>query len=417
MSTWKALKSWKNTEYLIQNTTNKKIPIETSSYTNFETKLISFQNYIQDKYPLFEDFENLKNDFEIPKYCKAGVGDIYRINAWMGPKNTISNLHYDPNPNLIYDKKDSKFMYRHKHFRLKNTSQINLDKKVDVEKFPGFDSLEYWEFEINEGEMLFIPQICWSGSVALTMWIFTTVETNNSTLIPLSISITPEFYEKTVGVTTGTPFPDVFQFDTAGEPLTEFNPFLREYPVNRNITQVCFNTVICKVRDREVCESKTPKTDCFNLSQEFTSYFYVYYTVIGFNGVHHDSTSYMMDFSINNQTNRQSYLIYDVSISQKIQTFKNDAYRIYTGQNGEPINLQPGYSGQNGFNQFSQQNFNSPQWNPSVGNQNNQQRFVDQYGRLYIRNEYSQPINKHRISIKASKIPNKTTLQDMNKET
>eukprot|EP01080_Neovahlkampfia_damariscottae_P000542 gene542-8054_t len=179
ISTWKALKSWKNAEYLIENTTNKKIPIETSSYTNFETKLISFQNYIQDKssgylaqYPLFEDFENLKNDFEIPKYCKAGLGDIYMINAWIGPKNTISNLHYDPNPNLfcqikgkkkirIYDKKDSKFMYPHKHFRLKNTSQVNLDEEVDAEKFPGFDSLEYWEFEINEGEMLFIPCKFW----------------------------------------------------------------------------------------------------------------------------------------------------------------------------------------------------------------------------------------------------------------
>ena len=208
ISHWKALKNWKSKEYLIQNTTNKKIPIETSSYTNFERKNIPFQTYLQNQscgylaqvkkkkiffitsiqHRLFDDFENLKNDFEIPNYCKlSGEGDIYSINAWIGPKNTISPLHFDPNPNFfcqikgskkfrIYDKKDSNFLYPHKNFRLKNTSQIDLDKEIDDEKFPNFKSLEYWEFEIKEGECLFIPMKFWhyvkslDESISINFW-------------------------------------------------------------------------------------------------------------------------------------------------------------------------------------------------------------------------------------------------------
>jgi hypothetical protein len=45
---WKALENWKNVEYF-SKLENKIIPVETSSYVNFEHKLIPFQKYLKNQ--------------------------------------------------------------------------------------------------------------------------------------------------------------------------------------------------------------------------------------------------------------------------------------------------------------------------------------------------------------------------------
>jgi hypothetical protein len=45
---WKALENWKNLDYF-SKLENKIIPVETSSYVNFEQKLIPFQKYLKNQ--------------------------------------------------------------------------------------------------------------------------------------------------------------------------------------------------------------------------------------------------------------------------------------------------------------------------------------------------------------------------------
>jgi ribosomal protein L16 Arg81 hydroxylase len=133
---------------------------------------------------LFEDFPELRQDFEVPVYCKSGRGDLYQINAWIGPENTKSPLHFDPNPNLfcqitgrkyfrIYDKNEN--CHPHPNWKLKNTSQVDIEN-VDIVKFPNFNSLNYWEFEVSPGEIVFIPLKFWhfvkslEPSISINFW-------------------------------------------------------------------------------------------------------------------------------------------------------------------------------------------------------------------------------------------------------
>lgn len=54
---------------------------------------------------LFEQITELKEDICIPEYC--GLSSDYDnstepdINAWFGPKGTVSPLHYDPKNNIL----------------------------------------------------------------------------------------------------------------------------------------------------------------------------------------------------------------------------------------------------------------------------------------------------------------------------
>lgn len=116
------------------------------------------------------------------------------INAWFGPENTISSLHFDPKDNLlaqvyfqfifglyyyftlfqIYGSKqiilfcpeDSKYLYPYESTLLSNTSQVD-PISPNLEKFPEFSLTTPYKCLLNEGEMLYIPLKWWHHVIAI----------------------------------------------------------------------------------------------------------------------------------------------------------------------------------------------------------------------------------------------------------
>jgi len=172
MEHWPALSSrpWKNLEYLRSVTNHRLVPIEIGRvYTdeNWTQKLITFNEFLDQyvneskvssqtspkgylaQHQLFEQIPDLKNDICIPDYCfvksqdeDGETGDQDQdqepvINAWFGPKGTISPLHTDPKDNLLsqvvgskyirlYSPQYTHFLYPHPENMLRNTSQVTF---------------------------------------------------------------------------------------------------------------------------------------------------------------------------------------------------------------------------------------------------------------------------------------------------
>ena len=177
------------------------VPIEIGSkYTedSWTQKLMTVNEFI-DKYvvstgdigylaqhQLFDQVPELKEDIIIPDYCYLGEVDNVDINAWFGPKGTVSPLHFDPKHNLLsqvigekyislYSDKVSDMVYPYDDMLLCNTSQVDLENP-DLEKFPKFHSAPYVECRLKPGEMLYIPPKFWhfvkslSVSFSVSFW-------------------------------------------------------------------------------------------------------------------------------------------------------------------------------------------------------------------------------------------------------
>lgn len=202
---WPAFKKW-NLKYINKVAGHRTVPIEMGGkYTDdsWGQKLFTINQFINDcilnptttasdvssndqkvgylaQHQLFDQIPELRADIDIPDYCCIHLVDNddddndVDINAWFGPKGTISPCHYDPKHNLLvqvvgrkliklYPPSVSTSLYPHKDQLLRNTSQVDVEKP-DHDKFPLFNQIleqSQQELILNPGDMLYIPPKHW----------------------------------------------------------------------------------------------------------------------------------------------------------------------------------------------------------------------------------------------------------------
>lgn len=258
---WPALseRPWSDPNYLLKRTLGGRrlVPVETGrSYTdsNWGQRIITFKEFMtkymlgdkklsQDKpqtgylaqHDLFAQIPSLRADISIPDFCYCDpaphslehIKDTPKLedpllNAWFGPKGTISPLHTDPYHNILAQVVGYKYVRLYApdqtewlHPRsvdengvdMSNTSLVDLDEAMQVfpeiaserahkdssdfqgndeddaqsrqrfeTRFPGFATAKYIEGVIGPGECLYLPPGWWhyvkslSPSFSVSFW-------------------------------------------------------------------------------------------------------------------------------------------------------------------------------------------------------------------------------------------------------
>ena len=152
----------------------------------------------------------LYNDFDIPKLCddasfarkhEVGEGKLYSCMFWMGPRGSLSPLHYDPLDNLLMQvvgtkrvllyprtvgvkdenesisaAEEAAWAYAGSDGMQNNTSPVDVENP-DLQKYPLFDKCPPpIECILKPGDSLYIPAKWWhhvrslSRSVSLNAW-------------------------------------------------------------------------------------------------------------------------------------------------------------------------------------------------------------------------------------------------------
>lgn len=179
MEHWPAINKWKDLNYLIKLAGARLVPVEIgSSYADadWSQKLITLEEFINihvvqegekstylAQHQLFNQIPELKDDIRVPEYCYLADldGEEPDINAWLGPKGTVSPTHYDPKNNflaqvvgskyiILYDPKWSEYLYPYDDKFLKNTAQVD-PVKPDFCRFPNFSQVKAIHCILNEG--------------------------------------------------------------------------------------------------------------------------------------------------------------------------------------------------------------------------------------------------------------------------
>ncbi|XP_050428165.1 bifunctional peptidase and arginyl-hydroxylase JMJD5-like isoform X2 [Adelges cooleyi] len=186
---WPALDKWNDLNYILRMAGSRTVPVEIgSSYADedWSQTLITIEEFINNRvlhpkdkttylaqHQLFNQIPELKDDIRIPDYCHLSESDDSEpdINAWFGPKGTISPTHHDPKNNflaqvvgtkdiILYDPKWTECLYPYEEKLLMNTAQVD-PIKPDLSKYPKFSLAEAKHCTLHEGEMLFIPAGWW----------------------------------------------------------------------------------------------------------------------------------------------------------------------------------------------------------------------------------------------------------------
>ncbi|CAH0546362.1 unnamed protein product [Brassicogethes aeneus] len=198
MKHWPASTKWLDVNYILKIAGDRTVPIEIGSHyvdENWSQKLMTLKDFIHKHYlsdddgdigylaqhNLFEQISELKNDICIPEYCALSL-DYDNciepdINAWFGPKGTVSPLHFDPKDNILaqvygtkqiilFSSEDTKYLYPHESNLLFNTSQvdpINPNLLLHEE----FTKATMYKCLLEPGDMLYIPLKWWHHVTAL----------------------------------------------------------------------------------------------------------------------------------------------------------------------------------------------------------------------------------------------------------
>eukprot|EP00941_MAST-03F_sp_MAST-3F-sp1_P004218 g4218.t1 len=218
LESWPALqhgggREWSDSNYLLKVAGERIVPVETcdakdatQTYLSksWKQQVTTLEAFIEEhvneendstiaylaQHPLFDQIPALRNDIETPTVCQAktSVDDNsngVHVNAWFGPKHTVSPLHYDPYQNvlcqvvgykmvILVDAKYTDRLYRREKPR-HNNSAIDLDN-IDYDKFPDFQNVPMRQAIIGPGDFLYIPRHCWhyvrsvSRSFSISFW-------------------------------------------------------------------------------------------------------------------------------------------------------------------------------------------------------------------------------------------------------
>ncbi|XP_067003136.1 bifunctional peptidase and arginyl-hydroxylase JMJD5 [Anabrus simplex] len=195
ISHWPALKLWTNMNYLVQRAGSRMVPVELGAHyvdpawcqdfmtlSEFIVKHITSQadkvGYLA-QHRLFDQVPELRADIFEPEYCCLGESEQGTdINAWFGPRGTVSPLHYDPKSNLLcqvvgskrvllFAPQESCYLYPHEQDPITNTARVDPEQP-DYSSFPEFKKAQGWECCLNPGEILFIPPRWWHYVRSLT---------------------------------------------------------------------------------------------------------------------------------------------------------------------------------------------------------------------------------------------------------
>lgn len=112
-----------------------------------------------------DKFEELKKDFRIPDFLPTR--GLLPMNMWIG-RNSVSPIHYDMSDNLlcqlrgrkkliVIEPKYAGFLYMSRKSKGFN-SPVNNAETPDLKRFPLFAKAPKMEFDLEEGDALFLPQ-------------------------------------------------------------------------------------------------------------------------------------------------------------------------------------------------------------------------------------------------------------------
>ncbi|RPB20579.1 Clavaminate synthase-like protein [Terfezia boudieri ATCC MYA-4762] len=215
-SHWPALttRPWSSPAYLLSHTNSGKrlVPIEIGkSYTDasWGQRIIPFKQFLHEyilhpspssttgylaQHDLFSQVPALRNDIAVPDYCYSSsytdgddpdVDDIDTpeplLNAWFGPKNTLSPLHTDPYKNILCQVVGRKYIRLYNPHTetprlfprgveaggvdMSNTSGVEVGWREGRENkqkiWEEFKKAEYVEGILEPGDGLFIPVGWW----------------------------------------------------------------------------------------------------------------------------------------------------------------------------------------------------------------------------------------------------------------